>query len=83
MVLFPKPKVVPLRINDPMGKITSAEDGVAGDQAPFENDAFEQPKGCLVLLGLVLAAARNGCLGQRQPRLVSHQTEQTHSVVFR
>jgi len=52
LVLFHKPKVVALRINDLLGKIALAEDGVAGDQSPFENDAFEQPKGCLVLVSL-------------------------------
>jgi hypothetical protein len=65
LVLFHKPEVVAVRTNDPLGKIALAEDGVAGDQSPLENDSFEQSKGCLVLVGLVLAAVRNGCLGQR------------------
>ena len=65
LVVFHKPKVVAVRIDDLLGKITLAEHSVAGYQSPFENDASEQLESCLVLVGLVFAAVGNLCLSQR------------------
>jgi hypothetical protein len=78
LVLFDKPKEVTLVINDLLREITLTEHGVAGDHVPCEDQAFEKSKGRLVLVGLVVAAVGNGCLGKRYARLVGHQRQQMH-----
>ena len=65
LVVLHKPKVMTVRIDDLLGKITLTEHGVAGYQSPFENDASEQLKSRLVLVGLVFTAVGNLCLRQR------------------
>lgn len=78
MVRFDKPKEMTLLINDLLREIPLTEYGVAGDQASFEDQAFEESKGGLVLVGLIVAAVGNGCLSKRQARLVGHQRQQMH-----
>ena len=52
-------------IDDLLGKITLAEHGVAGYQAPFQDNLSEQPKGRFVLVRLILSAVGDVCLSQR------------------
>ena len=65
-----------LLINDLLREIPLTEHGVAGDHSSFEDQAFEEPKGRLVLVGLIVATVGNGCLSERQARLVGHQRQQ-------
>ena len=78
MVLFDKPKEMTLLINDLLREIPLTEHGVAGDHSSFEDKAFEEPKGRLVLVGLIVATVGNGCLSERQARLVGHQRQQMY-----
>jgi hypothetical protein len=78
LVLFDKPKEMTLLINDLLREIPLTEHGVAGDHSSFEDKAFEEPKGRLVLVGLIVATVGNGCLSERQARLVGHQRQQMY-----
>jgi hypothetical protein len=65
LVLLNKPQEVPLGVDDLLGEVALAEDGVAGDHAPLEVHSAEEPEGRLVLVGLVLGAAGHGRLGEQ------------------
>jgi hypothetical protein len=64
-----------------LAEITLAEHGVTGDQFPFEDQTFEQPKGCFVLVCLFFGAVGDGHLRERQTRLMSQQREQVHGLL--
>jgi len=73
LVVFDEHQVVAPRVYHLLTEIALAEHGVAGDQAPFEDQTFEQPKGCVVLVGLLLAAVGHSRLRQRQTRFMGQQ----------
>ena len=81
MVLFDEHQVVAPRIYHLLAEIALTEHGVAGHQTPLEGQPFEQPKACLVLVGLLLAAVGDGRLRERQTRFMSQQREQMHGFL--
>ena len=54
MIVFDEHQVIALRIDHLPAEIALAEDGIAGDQTPLEDQTLEQSKGGFVLVGLVL-----------------------------
>ena len=81
MVVFDEHQVIAPRIDHLLAEIALAEHGIAGDQTPFEDQTFEQPKGCFVLVGLLLAAVGRSRLRQRQARFMGQQREQVHGFL--
>ena len=67
-----------LLINDLLREIPLTEHRVTGDDASFENQTFKESKSRLVLVGFIVATVGNGCLSERQARLVGHQRQQMH-----
>ena len=53
LVRFDKPQIMAAGIQDLLGQIALAEDGITGDEAPLEKEGLEQSEGRLVLVGLL------------------------------
>jgi hypothetical protein len=70
LVVFDEHQVIALRIDHLPAEIALAEDGIAGDQTPLEDQTLEQSKGGFVLVGLVLTAVGDGRLRQCQARFM-------------
>jgi hypothetical protein len=81
LVVFDKDQIVAPSIDHLLAEVALAEHGVASHQSPFEGQAFEQPKGCLVLVGLLLDTIGNGRLRQRQTRFMSQEREEVHGFL--
>ena len=81
MVVFDEHQVIALRIDHLPAEIALAEYGIAGDQTPLEDQTLEQSKGGFVLVGLLLTAVGDSCLGQCQARFMSQQREQVHGLL--
>jgi hypothetical protein len=80
LILLDEEQVMAPPVNDLGADVALAEHGVTGDQAAFEGKGLQEPKARLMLIGLVGDAARDGPLGERQPRLVGHEGEQVHGL---
>jgi hypothetical protein len=70
LILFDEHQVVAPRADHLLTEIALAKQGVAGDQSPFEDQTFEQSKGCFVFVGLLFAAVGDGRLRERQTRFM-------------
>jgi len=81
LVVLDEHQVIAPRIDHLLTEIALTEHGVAGDQAPLEDQALEQSKGSLMLVGLLLTAVGDGHLRQRQARFMSQQRKQMHGFL--
>ena len=75
LVVFDEHQVVAPSIDHLLAEIALAKHGITSHQAPFQDQTLQQPKGCFVLVGLLLATVGDGHLRQRQPRFMSQQRE--------
>jgi hypothetical protein len=62
LVLLDEPQEVPPGVDDLLGEVALAAEGVAADHAPLQVDPLEPPESRCVLVGLVLDAVGHGRL---------------------